>query len=217
MQAFADSAWQLLTNPNMAYIILVLGLWAAVLAVTVPGTGLPEGAAVLLLALAAVGLLQLPVSVVGLGFLALAMLLFVAEVHWPAHGALLVSGAVAMGVGGLLLFPADSRSTAHLSWVTILGAPLLTTALFGLLITQGLRAMRLPALQDLRRLVGAVGVTRTEVSRAGTIYVAGEEWSATADAKIPPGTDVVVLGRRGLTLKVTPAGNGATPSSAGTA
>ena len=219
MQALADSAWQLLTNPNIAYMFLVLGLWATVLAVTVPGTGLPEGAAVIILALAAVGLLQLPVSVVGLGFIALAMGLFIAEVRFPAHGALLVSGALAMGVGGLLLFRVEDRSTAHLSWWTIVGAPLLTTGMFSLLIRQGLRAQKLPVLQDLRRLVGAVGVTRTEVARAGTIYVAGEDWSATADAKIPAGTDVVVLGRQGLILKVAPAprNGGSTHSSAGTA
>jgi membrane-bound ClpP family serine protease len=77
--------------------------------------------------------------------------------------------------------------------------------LFGFLIRQGLRTLGMPALQDLRRLVGSVGVTRTEVAREGTIYVAGEDWSATADGKIPPGTDVVVLARRGLTLKVAPA------------
>jgi len=205
MQALANSAWLLLTDPNVAFTFLVLGLWATVLAVAVPGTGAPEAGAVILLALAAVGLLNLPTSLVGLALMALAMGLFLAEVHWPAHGALLVSGAIAMGLGGLLLFPSDGRSSAHLSWLTILGAPLLTTALFGFLIRQGLRTLGMPALQDLRRLVGTIGVTRTEVAREGTIYVAGEDWSATADGKIPPGTDVVVLARRGLTLKVAPA------------
>ncbi|MEP7357695.1 MAG: NfeD family protein, partial [Anaerolineales bacterium] len=190
MQALANTAWLLLTDPNVAFILLVLGLWATVLAVTVPGTGLPEAAAVILLALAAVALFNLPTSLVGLGLMILAMGLFLAEVHWPAHGALLVSGAIAMGLGGLLVFPQDGRSAAHLSWLTILGAPLVTTAVFGLLIRQGLRTLHMPALQDLRRLVGSVGVTRTEVAREGTIYVAGEDWSATADGKIPPNTDV---------------------------
>jgi membrane-bound serine protease (ClpP class) len=223
MQAFANSAWLLLTDPNIAFILLVLGLWAVVLAVAVPGTGLPEAAAVICLALATVGLLNLPTTLVGLGLMALAMGLFIAEVLLPAHGALLVAGAIAMGVGGLVLFPLDGRSGAQLSWVTILGAPLLSAALFGLLIRQGLRTLHLPALQDLRRLVGSVGVTRTEVAREGTIYVAGEDWSATADGKIPPNTDVVVLARRGLTLKVEPAprqpaaDSGTTHSTAGPA
>lgn len=198
MQALANSAWLLITDPNVAFTLLVIGLWATVLAVTVPGTGVPEASAVILLALAAVGLFNLPTSLVGLGLLVLAMGLFIAEVYWPAHGALLASGAMAMGLGGLLLFPSDGRSSAQLSWITILGAPLLSFALFGLLIRKGLRTLGMPALQDLRRLVGSVGVTRTEVARQGTIYVDGEDWSATADGRIPPNTDVVVLARQGL-------------------
>jgi membrane-bound serine protease (ClpP class) len=110
-----------------------------------------------------------------------------------------------LGVGGLLLFPTTDRSVARLSWVTIIAAPVLTTGLFGFLISMGLAAQRRPVLQDLRRLIGAHGVTRTEVNRQGTVYVAGEEWSATAETKIPPDTDVVVLDRSGLSLKVAPA------------
>jgi membrane-bound serine protease (ClpP class) len=205
MQPLADSAWQLITNPNIAFLFLILGLWSAVLAVAIPGTGLPEAAAVICLSLAAVGLLNLPVSLLGLALIALSMVMFVAEVRFPSHGALLVTGAIIMGLGGLLLFPNTDRSSAHLSWVTIVAAPVLSTGLFGLLISLGLAAQRRPVLQDLRRLIGARGVTRTEVGRQGTVYVAGENWSATAETKIPPDTDVVVLERLGLRLKIAPA------------
>jgi membrane-bound serine protease (ClpP class) len=205
MQALADSAWQLITNPNIAYLFLILGLWSAALAITIPGTGLPEAAAVITLSLAAVGLLNLPVSLLGLGLIALSMALFVSEVRFPSHGALLVTGGIVMGLGGLLLFPSTDRSSDHLSWLTIVAAPLLSTGLFGVLISIGLAAQTRPALQDLRRLIGARGVTRTEVSRQGTVYVAGEDWSATAETKIPPDADVVVLERLGLRLKIAPA------------
>lgn len=214
MQALADLAWQLITNPNIAFLFLILGLWSAVLAVAVPGTGLAEAAAVICLSLAAIGLLNLPVSLVGLGLIALSMVLFVAEARFPSHGALLLSGAIIMGLGGLLLFPGTDRSSARLSWVTIIAAPLLSTSVFGFLISMGLAAQGRPMLQDLRRLIGAHGVTRTEVGRQGTVYVAGEEWSATAETKIPPDTDVVVLDRSGLRLKVAPApGNAAAGAS----
>jgi membrane-bound serine protease (ClpP class) len=205
MQALADTAWQLITNANIAYVFLILGLWSAVLAITAPGTGLPETAAVVCLSLAAVGLFNLPVSLVGLALIALSMVLFVAEARLPSHGALLLAGAIVMGVGGVLLFPSSDRSSAGLSWINIIGAPLLSSALFGFLISMGLAAQGRPALQDLRRLIGARGVTRTEVGRQGTVYVAGEEWSATAETKIPPDSDVVVLDRSGLRLKVAPA------------
>ena len=215
MQALADSAWQLITNPNIAYLFLVLGLWSAALAITIPGTGLPEAAAVITLSLAAVGLLNLQVQLLGLGLLALSMVFFVAEARFFSHGALLVTGGFVMGLGGLLLFPSSGRSSAQLSWITIVIAPLLSTGLFGLLISVGLAAQTRPALQDLRRLIGARGVTRTEVSRQGTVYVAGEDWSATAETKIPPDTDVVVLERLGLRLKIAPAPHGASTAASG--
>lgn len=214
MQALADLAWQLITNPNIAFLLLVIGLWSAVLAIATPGTGLPETAAVICLALATIGLLNLPVSLVGLGLILLSMALFVAEVRLPSHGALMAAGAIIMGLGGLLLFPSTGRSADRLSWITIIAAPLLSTVLFGFLISLGLAAQGRPVLQDLRRLIGAHGVTRTEVGRDGTVYVAGEEWSATAETKIPPDTDVVVVERSGLRLKVAPAPpNGASGAS----
>lgn len=205
MQTLLNSFVQLLTNPNVAYIFLILGLWSVVMSIVVPGTGLHEAAAIVSLALAAVGLLILPFSWVGLGFIVLSMVLYVAEVHFPSHGALLLIGTVMMGLGGVLLFPAGAGSAAGLSWITIIGAPLLSTVVFGFLISLGVAAQRRPVLQDLRRLIGAHGVTRTEVGREGTVYVGGENWSATAETKIPPDTDVVVLDRLGLRLRVAPA------------
>ncbi len=205
METIAQTAWLVLTDPNISFLLLVVAVWSIAMAVSVPGTGLPEAAAVVCLALALVGLVQLPVSVVGLALIGVALALFIAEFQIQSHGALLLGGAVALGVGALLLFPADGRSHARLSWVTAISAPVLSTLFFGALVRKGLAAQRAPALQDLRRLVGTTGVTRTPVGREGTVYVAGEEWSATADRPIPPGTDIVVVARRGLVLRVAPA------------
>jgi membrane-bound serine protease (ClpP class) len=213
MQALANLLWQFITNPNVAYLFLILGLWCAVLAITAPGTGLPETAAVVSLVLAAVGLFALPTTPVGLGLILLSMLLFVAEARFPSHGALITAGGIVMVLGGVLLFPATGRSAEHLSWVTIVAAPLFSSVLFGVLISAGLAVQGRPALQDLRRLIGAQGVTRTEVGRQGTVYVAGEEWSATSETKIPPDTDVVVLNRSGLRLTVAPATPGNAPGA----
>jgi membrane-bound serine protease (ClpP class) len=202
----ATVVYQLLTNPNIAFLLLVLGLWSAVFAIFVPGTGLPEASAVICLALAAVGLVGLDVNLLGLLLIALAMALAVVELKAQTHGVLLLTGAFVMGLGALLLFRVGGPvPAARISWLTVIGVPVITSALFGLLITKALAAQRAPALQDLRRLVGARGVTRTPVLRDGTVYVGGEEWSATAEAPIPPNTDVVVTERDGLTLKVTPA------------
>ena len=202
----ANLVYQLLTNPNIAFLLLVLGLWSAVFAIFVPGTGLPEASAVLCLALAAVGLVALPVNLLGLLLIALSMALAVVELKAQTHGVLLLTGAFVMGLGALLLFREEGAvPTERISWLTVISVPVITSVLFGFLITKGLAAQRAPALQDLRRIIGARGVTRTPVLREGTVYVSGEEWSATAEAPIPPNTDVVVTERDGLTLKVMPA------------
>jgi membrane-bound serine protease (ClpP class) len=206
MFEIANALWTVLTNPVFAYLLLMVGVFATALALSVPGTGVPEGIAFVTLALAAVGLSQLPVSVAGLALIALALVLFVLEFRLMAHGALLAGGAIAMTVGSLLLFR-TAGGEAALSWVLVLGVTLSFTAFFGFLVSQGLAARKLPAAQDPDRVVGARGVARTDVNGEGAVYVAGELWSASSDAKIPANSEVVVTSREGLKLKVARTGN----------
>lgn len=206
MANLAEALWLLLTNPTVAYLLLVLGMWAVVVSVSVPGTGFPEGIAVTALALAAVGLTQLPVNLAGLGLIGLALILFVLEFRLMAHGALLLGGAVALAAGSLLLFRERGGAQLALSWITVLLVTLVSTAFFGFVLTKGLAAQRLPPLQNLDRLVGSQGFAETDVNGRGTVYVAGESWSASAAGKIPAGSAVVVVGRAGLHLKVAQAG-----------
>ena len=214
MSDLAQSVWSLLTNPNISFLLLVLGLWCVVLAVSLPGTGVPEVTGVISLVLGAIGLLQLPFNVIGLALIGLALVLFILEFQVNSHGALLLGGAIALALGALAVYRGGDSSSGTLSWITVVAAPLLSTIFFGLLIRKGLAAQRAPALQDLGQLIGQVGVTRTEVEREGSVYVGGELWSATAEHAIPAETDVVVLERRGLVLKVAPVANGRPHDSA---
>lgn len=206
MADVAGTLWLLLTDPTVAYLLLVAGVWAVVLAASIPGTGLPEATAVICLALAAVGLTQLPVNLAGLGLIGLALVLFVLEFRLYAHGAFLIGGMIALGVGSLLLFRVETGAEAALSWVTVAGVTFTSTALFSFFIWKGLAAQRLPKLQDLGRVVGSRGVAQTDVNGQGAVYVAGESWSAQADDKIPAGSPIVVVARDGLHLKVTKTG-----------
>jgi membrane-bound serine protease (ClpP class) len=206
MSILADTLWSVLTNPTIAYLLLIAGVWAAVMAASIPGTGLPEGAAIICLALAAVGLVQLQASLAGLGLIGLALVLFLLEFRLFAHGALLAGGTVALIVGSLLLFRPDSQGAATLSWVTVLLVSLASTAAFAFFVYRGLGAQKLPVLQDPNRVVGVFGVAHTEVNAGGTVYAAGEEWSAYADERIAEGSRVTVIAREGLRIKVAPAG-----------
>jgi len=90
--------------------------------------------------------------------------------------------------------------------VTVAGVTLVSTAGFGFFISKGLAVQRQPAAQDPNRVVGANGVARTDINGQGTVYAAGEDWSASADNKIPAGSSVVVVARDGLRLKVALSG-----------
>ena len=206
MLPIAETLWNLLQDPTIAYLLLIAGVWAVVLAASVPGTGLPEGAAVVCLALAAVGLVKLQASLAGLGLIGLALALYLLEFRLTAHGAFLAGGTVALIVGSLLLFRTNSAGEAALSWITVVSVSLLSTAAFAFFLYKGLGAQKFPVVLDPNQVVGALGVARTDINGSGTIYAAGEEWSAYADERIAKGRPVKVLAREGLRLKVAPAG-----------
>jgi membrane-bound serine protease (ClpP class) len=206
MQALAESLWAVLTDPNVAYVLLIVGAWCVVLAASIPGTGLPEGAAALTLALAAVGLTQLPVNLAGLALIGLAVILFVLEFRFMSHGALLLAGSVTLVVGSLLLFRVQNPAQAALSWVTVAAVTLVSTGGFAFFISKGLAVQHQPPAQDPNRVVGTRGVARTDINGQGTVYAAGEEWSASADDKISAGSPVTIVAREGLRLKVVSTG-----------
>jgi membrane-bound serine protease (ClpP class) len=206
MSNIAEALWNVLTNPTIAYLLLIAGIWSVVMAATVPGTLVPESAAVICLTLAAVGLVKLQASLAGLGLIGLALILFLLEFRMFAHGAFLAGGMVALIVGSLLLFRSGSVGESTLSWVTVLAVSLLSTAAFALFVYKGLGAQKLPVVQDPNRVVGALGVAHTDVNGSGTVYAAGEEWSAYADEQIARGSRVTVIAREGLKIKVAPAG-----------
>ena len=215
MSTVADSLWNLLINPNVAYLLLIAGVWCVVMAVSIPGTGLPEGAAVICLALAAVGLIHLQASLAGLGLIGLAVILFLLEFRFTAHGAFLAGGTIAMLVGSLLLFRTGGSAETALSWVTVVIVTLLSTGAFAAFVYKGLGAQTLPPVNNPNRVVGMRGVTRTEVYGSGTVYAAGEEWSAYADEKISAGSSVTVLAREGLKIKVAQVSPAGAPAAGG--
>ena len=211
MSTLAEAFWNVLTNPTIAYLLLIVGVWSVVLAASVPGTGLPEGAAVVCLALAAVGLIRLQASLAGLGLIGLALILFLLEFRLFAHGAFLAGGTVALVAGSLLLFRVEGSAENALSWGTVLAVSLLSTGAFAFFVYKGLGAQKLPVIQDPDHVVGARGEARTDILGGGTVYAGGEEWSAYADEKIVCGSPVLVLARDGLKLKVALAGRPTPP------
>ena len=196
-----QALWSLLADPNVAYLLLVGGILAAVAAWSIPGTGLAEGLAVVLLGLALIGLLRLPVSAAGLLLLLLGALLFLAELYFQSGGYLGLSGALALGLGGLFLLPPGAGRR-------VAPAVLAGTALLSAGVSLGLAHLirqlgRRPPWQSPERLVGAVGFAQSDLDPEGTVWVRGETWTARAvEGRIAAGERVQVVAVEGLRLRV---------------
>jgi len=192
---------EFLTNPNVAYIFLLLGLWALAAAWTIPGTGFPEAAAIICLLLAAMGLARLPINYIGLGILLAALVLFLVDLKVQSGG-LTLAAVIGLVIGSVLLFR-PGEGVALSPWV-IGGAAVVSAGLFGWAFRLAVRAQRTAARTGTQTLVGAEGVATTPIDPIGTVQVRSELWTAVADAPIPAGTPVRVVGVEGIRVRVVP-------------
>lgn len=192
-----------LLNPNVAYMVLVAGFWLAMFALMAPGTGIFELAALVALALAGWSVSNLPFNwwalllvVFGAGTLILAIFKTGRKLY-------LALSIAALILGSLYLFRGEG-------WIPAVN-PLLAvfvstaTALYYWWVSLRILESRGAApVQDLSRLISAIGETQTSVHQEGTVQVRGELWTARSSQPIPAGTKVRVIRRDGLVLIVEP-------------
>jgi membrane-bound serine protease (ClpP class) len=198
----AEAVWSFLSDPNVAYLLLILGLWALLIAVFSPGTGISEGVAVIALALAALGFSRLPVNVVGLVMIAVGFGLFIAEAHLQSHGILTVSGAIALFLGSFFLFQPQGVAGVQLSLALIGAVTIASVAFFAVVLSVAMRIYRLPPRTGVLTVVGQEGVVRDPLDPVGTVQLPGELWTARAAEPIGAGETVVVEELEGLTVHV---------------
>jgi len=191
----------LVTNPNVAFILMLIGVYGLILEFFNPGAVAPGliGAISLLVALYALALL--PISYAGAALVLLGVALMVAEAQIGAFGALGVGGIAAFVIGALMMFPARAPGFT-LSAGVIAGAAIGSAALFILVLAALLRSRKHPVVTGGEALVGAEGETVAWEGSEGRVRVQGEIWRARADAALAAGSRVKVVGRDGLVLRV---------------
>jgi len=175
-----------------------------VVAVTTPGTGLAEVIALIALAVAAIGLVQLSANFAGLLLIIVAFILFALDVTTTSHGALTLGGAAALFAGSLLLFPVREGGPTISIW--LIGGVTLLMVVMSLVVFSALLTWRKQhrvgnAAQD---MIGQRGVVKTAIAplKPGTAQISGQLWSVAGDDVIGIGVEVEVIGQEGLTLKV---------------
>jgi membrane-bound serine protease (ClpP class) len=203
-----EIALKVIADPNVAFLLLILGMVGIVAELYHPGAFVPGIAGAISLLLAFVGLGNLPTNWGAVALLGLSLVLFLLELHLPSHGILGAGGAIAFLLGGLLLFASPTpvgpvfEAIAVNRWL-LLSAGATFAAFFLLALRAGLRARRMPVFDSLEHLPGALGIAASSLAPGGTVLVLNEAWSAVSDGgTIEPGEEVEVVAREGLTLRV---------------
>ncbi len=199
---FRQRLLAVLTDPNVAYILLIIGFYGLIFELSNPGSILPGIAGGICIILAFYALSTLPVNYAGVALIVFALVLFLAEIKVTSHGLLAIGGTISMLLGSILLV--DTPATyLRISWAVIIPA-VVTTALFFLFaVGMGLRAQRRKPTTGDKGMVGERGRAVTAVGPAGgQVFVRGEYWKAGAAEEIPAGASVEVTRADGLTVEV---------------
>jgi membrane-bound serine protease (ClpP class) len=196
----------ILTDSNIAFLLLNLGMLALMIELTHPGAWVPGFTGVVCLALAFYGIGLLPVNWFGLLFIATAFVLFILDIKAPTHGALTSAGVASLIIGALVLFNSPGvPQFQRVSVPLVIGVGISIGLMFAVILTYALRAQHNPVQTGMEVYIGKTGFARTDIGLTGQVQVGSELW--TAEAASGPGTigkgeQVEVVEVKGLRLKV---------------
>ncbi len=191
-----------ITNPNLILILGMIGVYGLIIEFYNPGFGLPGVLGAICLLLAGYGLQLLPLNYTGVGLLLLGVILIFAEALVPSFGIMGLGGIVALSLGAMIMVETDVA-------VYQVSLPLIAaiTVAFALLLVATLRLFykvrQKAPVSGIQTMVGASGVTLTELNPGGMVEVYGEIWNAEADTRIGKDEKIKVVGNQGAHLKVS--------------
>jgi membrane-bound serine protease (ClpP class) len=191
----------LVTNPNVAYILLLIGVYGLILEFFNPGAVAPGLIGAISLVVALYALALLPINYAGAALVLIGIGLMIAETHIGAFGAIGVGGIAAFVIGSLMMFPSRVPGFG-LSSAIVIGAAIASAALLLLALAVLLRSRKRPVVTGSEALVGAAGEAVTWQGREGRVSIKGEIWRARAAAPLQAGAAVKVVSRDGLVLLV---------------
>ena len=191
----------IITHPNVAYLLMMLGTLGLVFEFTHPGVGFPGIAGLICLLLALYAFQTLPISYAAIALIVLGIGLLIAEVKIVSYGLLAIGGAIALTLGSLLLFESPDPSI-RVSLRVILPAVATLAAIILFIVQRALQARAAPIATGAAGLVGEVGVASTDLAPEGTVFVHGELWNAAGSQPIRQGDKVRVIHVEGLRLLV---------------
>ena len=202
---FRDRFLNIITDPNVAYVLMMLGMLGLFFELSNPGVILPGVIGGISLILAFFAFQSLPINYAGLLLILFGIVLLIAEIKIVSHGVLAIGGIVSMSLGSLMLFDAPEVGF-RVSWWVIGPTVAATAGLFLFVVAAGVRALGRPPTTGAEGLVGRTATVRERLGPEGQVMVSGEIWRAVAEGEpLEPGAQVRIIAVDGLTLKVAKA------------
>jgi len=199
---FRDRFLNVITDPNVAYILMMLGMLGLFFELSNPGVILPGVVGGISLILAFFAFQSLPINYAGLLLILFGIVLFIAEIKVVSHGVLAIGGTISMALGSLMLFETPELGF-RVSWWVMLPTVGMTAGVFVFALGAGVRALYGRQLLGPSGFIGLRGTVRERVAPEGQVLVQGELWRAVAAGEaLEVGAEVRVVGVDGLTLRV---------------
>lgn len=190
-----------LSNPNVAYILLMIGLAGLYFELAHPGSIFPGVIGGISLILAFYALHTLPINYAGVMLILLGIVFFIAELKVSSYGLLTLAGVVSLTLGSLMLFNAPG-AYQKLAWNVLIPTVLAISGFFAVVATLAFKAYVRKPVAGSRGMIGEQGTAMGSIAPRGRVFVHGEIWDAISEEPIEEGEPVEVTGIQGLTLQV---------------
>ena len=190
-----------LSNPNIAYILMMIGMLGLYFELSNPGAIFPGAIGVISLILAFFAFQTLPVNYAGILLILLALILFILEIKVTSFGMLSVGGIISLTLGSLMLFD-SSVPFLRVSYDFIIPVVAVTSSFFILAIYLAIKAQRRKPATGKEGLLGSTGIVKSKIDPQGKVFIHGEYWDATSDEMIPEDTQVEVIEVKDIGIKV---------------
>jgi membrane-bound serine protease (ClpP class) len=195
---------EILTNPNVAYLILVVGVMLTIMALFAPGTGILEISALFTLLVAGWEMTQLPINLWALILLVLGVIPFIFAVRKSGNIAYLVVALIAFVIGSAYLFQGETWWQPGVNIILAIVVSGLASGFIWFAATKVLESEKMKPRMDLGKIIGETGEAKTDIHDEGSVQIGSELWSARSAVQIYEGSQVRVVKREGFILEVEP-------------
>ena len=192
-----------ITNPNVAYILMIIGIYGLIFEFSNPGAILPGTIGAICLLLALYSFQLLPINYAGMGLILLGIALMIVEAFEPSFGILGIGGVISFVMGSIILMDTEAPGFGIDISVIIIFA-FTSVLMFIFVVGMALKARLRPVVSGLEELIGGEAIVVDDFDHQGTVIIHSENWQAVSDSPLHKNQPVKVTGIKGLTLKVEP-------------